>query len=184
MIGSDAEIARERHLRSAAEAIAVNRGDGHGVDRREAREHRLTERRLRRRIGFVVDMTNLVHVGPGDEGSRIGFAADDDERAKRRLLLESFQDIVEIGENGFREHVQLLAGHIELEERDAIARIDELPGSGVDESADVDHAHLSTTTAPPCPPPIQRVARPRDSSFLSSSLSSVRTSRAPVAPTG
>ncbi len=50
---------------------------------------------------------------------------------------------------------------------------------------DVDHEDiLSKTTAPPWPPPMHRVAKASSSSDSSSSWAAVRSSRAPVAPTG
>ena len=84
------------------------------------------------------------------------------------------EHVGKLGDDGGRELVDLLAGQIERQDCEPVVLNLELEG-----------AHRSsTTTAPPCPPPMHMVARPNCVPRRFISLSSVVTRRLADEPTG
>src|SRR5262249_46644640 len=138
----------------------------------------------------IRDLRERVEVRAGGEGGRL--PARDDEALERTVGLERVERLVEIAEQRQVDHRERAVGGVEGDgggrvlgpfDADARTLLRRVLRQG--EAGDVDHAGiLSRTTAPPWPPPMHKVARPKRCFLSSSSVATVKRRREPVAPTG
>src|SRR5579872_7293390 len=94
VIDGDAIVAGKCEFEPAAEAIAVDDGDGYGAEPIEPVEHRMAACDQRLDFGYVLDAAKLRDIGAGDEAAALGRA---DHDAARRIGFERLQDGVELG---------------------------------------------------------------------------------------
>ena len=187
LVDHDPVTAGERQLEPAAQAKAADERHRRIFHCGEALEGVPAALHDRERGGLVADRLELVDVGAGDEPARL---ARHDDEAARRVAVELVERLVELREHRRAERVGGRAGAVERQPRDAVGIAGESPVlhrefafsmlSGYSQPGQT----LSTSVAPPRPPPMQIAAIPRRPPVRFSTFSTWRTIRAPEAPTG
>jgi hypothetical protein len=124
LLDRDAIVAGERDLEPAAEAIAVDDGDGGRAEVIEPVDHRVRLRQARLDRGDVGHAAELVDVGAGDEARRLGGAQ---HHAPRQTALEARERVVQFGEHVLRQGVGARARLVEDEPGDVVLVARERP---------------------------------------------------------
>ena len=175
VVGRDAKRAGQRQLRAAPQAGAADGAGGRRAQIGDLLEHGLSESRSLGALVRIGHARDLVHVHPGDEHPGLG--AGEQHPSYVGALRHLVDHVAQVPQDVRRQLVDLLAREVEDDVAEAV-RVDPV-------SHALHHGHVrSTTIAPPCPPPMHSVASPRSASRRSISLSRVRTSLPPLAPTG
>ena len=183
-IAGNSKITSQGQLGAAAKAIAVNCRGRDSLHGGQLAENRLSPAGLPGGLLPIRNRPDLGDIGPRDKGPAAFLAADDHQSPNTLIRGHLIEDPVQLLDDRLAELVYLMPGQIEYEKGDPIFGGLDGPGGCIGTFFPAGHSMASTTTAPPCPPPTQRVASPRPSPRRRRSLSRASTMRAPLAPTG
>ena len=145
-VGHQAIVAGQGELRPSSETGAVDRGD-----RRVRKMGELLEERLHALDAGAhvlgADLRELLDVRARDED--VGFAAADEEAPDASLAGQAHEDVGELLEDRGRELVDLLAGQIEGQSREAVVLDLELEGAHICSSRSRGSRELPTQSPRP-----------------------------------
>jgi len=143
---------RRPEKRNATSAQAANRA----VEAGKAVEHALAAGDGRPRFGIAGQFGEFLDIGAGNEARRLGRT---DDQALGRIAFQLGQNGVEFQQDRFGQDIDAGVLHVERELVDAVAAPLGLPMCQSRHA--VTPYAVSSSMAPPCPPPMQSDAMPR-----------------------